>query len=186
MLKNHIPMQTVLRLALVATSAALLAACQPLKPQQAAAAAPAPATAVQPQAAPTVDFRLVHAKPAAQLQAIRVRGQVLYMQPAPVLTRADLASVIPMKTKEGAAFLRLQFTPEGAGKLGEITRRNVGNWLLFTVDNQFVELPRIGGQVANGVIDIGMGSEQNAVNVANIIVGAPPASASPAAPANPG
>ena len=185
MLKNHIPMQTVLRLALVATSAALLAACQPLKPQQ-VPAAPAPAAAAQPQAAPTVDFRLVYAKPAAQLQAIRVRGQVLYMQPAPVLTRADLASVIPMKTKEGAAFLRLQFTPEGAGKLSEITRRNVGNWLLFTVNNQFVELPRIGGQVANGVIDIGMGSEQNAVNVANIIVGAPPASASPAARANPG
>ncbi|MBO1013247.1 preprotein translocase subunit SecD [Achromobacter sp. SD115] len=158
-----------------------------MKSQQAPAAAPAPAAAQpqpQPQPASAVDFRLVQAKPAAQLQAIRVRGQVLHILPTPVLTRADLASVVPMKTKEGAAFLRLQFTPEGAGKLGEITRRNVGNWLLFTVNNQFVELPRIGGPVANGVIDIGMGSEQNAINVANLIVGAPPANAPASAPAN--
>lgn len=109
---------------------------------------------------------------------------MLHILPTPVLTRADLASVVPMKTKEGTAFLRLQFTPEGAGKLGEITRRNVGNWLLFTVNNQFVELPRIGGPVANGVIDIGMGSEQNAINVANLIVGAPPANAPASTPAN--
>ncbi len=176
-------MQKALRFALVASSAILLAACQPLKPQQAPAAAPAPAA--QPQPAPAVDFRLVQAQPGPQLQPIRVRGQVLHMQSAPVLTRADLARVTPMKTKEGAAFLRLQFTSEGAGKLGEITRRNVGNWLLFTVNNQFVELPRIGGPVANGVIDIGMGSEQNAINVANIIVGAPPSGAAPGTPANP-
>lgn len=177
-------MQNALRFALAASAAILLAACQPLKPQQVPAAAPAPAAA-QPQPAPAADFRLVQAQPAPQLQSIRVRGQVLYMQSAPVLTRADLARVTPMKTKEGAAFLRLQFTPEGAGKLGEITRRNVGNWLLFTVNNQFVELPRIGGPVANGVIDIGMGSEQNAINVANIIVGVAPAGGAPGAPASP-
>lgn len=177
-------MQNALRFVLAASAAVLLAACQPLKSQQAPAAAPAPASA-QPQPAPAVDFRLVQTQPGPQLQPIRVRGQLLHMQSAPVLTRADLARVTPMKTKEGAAFLRLQFTPEGAGKLGEITRRNVGNWLLFTVNNQFVELPRIGGPVANGVIDIGMGSEQNAINVANIIVGAPPAGAAPGTPANP-
>ncbi len=175
-------MQNALRFALVTSSAVLLAGCQPLKQSQAPAAATAPA-AVQPQAAPTVDFRLVQSQPAAQLQAIRVRGRVLHMQPGPVLTRADLAIVIPMKTKEGAAFLRLQFTPEGAGKLGEITRRNIGQWLLFTVNNQFVELALIGGPVANGVIDIGMGSEQTAINVANLIVGASTANAASQAPA---
>lgn len=90
-----------------------------------------------------------------------------------------------MKTKDGVPFLRMQFTQDGAGKLSEITKRNIGNWLLFSINNQFVELPRIGGPVTNGVIDIGMSSEQNAINIANVIVGAAPASPVPAPPANP-
>jgi len=155
----------------------ILAACQPLPRQQEGAGAPAApqqTAAAQParQApAPKVEFRLAQTAPGKGLQALSVDNQTLHYQPAPVLARDDLASVTPMKTKEGRPFVHLQFNQAGAQKLAQITRQNVGKSLLFTINGQLVGMPRIGGAINDGVLNLSMNSETQAIDVTNAIVG---------------
>ncbi len=167
----------------------VLAACQPLPRQQGGAGAPAaqqPAAAAQPaqqarQApAPKVEFRLAQAAPGKGLQALRVDNQTLHYQPAPVLVRDDLASVTPMKTKDGRPFVHLQFNQAGAQKLAQITRQNVGKSLLFTINGQLVGMPRIGGAINDGALNLSMNSEAQAIDVTNAIIGHEAVKASPA------
>ncbi|WP_447919169.1 SecDF P1 head subdomain-containing protein [Achromobacter aegrifaciens] len=163
------------------SSSALLAACQPLPAQKGAnaapgAAQPAPAArnaVAQPQtAAPAVEFRLAQDRPGADLRELRMSDKTYYFLLVPALTGADLNAATPMKTKEGQPFVSLRFTPPGAQKLAQIGRLYTGKWLVFTIDGKLVGVPRIAGPMDEGILNLTMNSEAQAINVAQAITGA--------------
>ena len=166
--------------ALIASSA-LLAACQPMAAQKGATAAPRaaqPAQAAQEtaaqtrSAAPAVEFRLAQDKPGADLRELRMPDKTYYFLLAPALTRADLDAATPMKTREGQPFVSLRFTPPGAQKLARIGRQYSGKWLVFTIDGKLVGVPRIAGPMDGGILNLTMNSEEQAISVAQAILGA--------------
>ncbi|MBO1013853.1 hypothetical protein IPU70_09875 [Achromobacter sp. SD115] len=166
--------------ALIATSA-LLAACQPMAARKDAnaaprAAQPAPAgqdAAMQTRtAAPAVEFRLAQDRPGADLRELRMADKTYYFLPAPAITRADLNAATPMKSREGQPFVSLRFTPPGARKLAQIGRQYPGKWLVFTIDGRLVGVPRIAGSMDEGILNLTMNSEEQAINVAQAILGA--------------
>lgn len=164
--------------ALIASSV-LLAACQPMAPQKGANAA-IPATQPAPQdtaaqartATPAVEFRLAQDRPGADLRELRMSDKTYYFLLAPALTRADLNAATPMKTREGQPFVSLRFTPPGAQKLAQIGRQYPGKWLVFTIDGRLVGVPRIAGPMEEGLLNLTMNSEEQAINVAQAIEGA--------------
>lgn len=164
-------------------SSALLAACQPLPAQKnayavASAAQPAPgarnAAAQPPAAAPAVEFRLAQDRPGANLRELRMSDKTYYFLLAPALTRTDLNAAMPMKTRQGLAFVSLRFTPSGAQKLAQIGRLYGGKWLVFTIDGKLVGVPRIAGPMDEGVLNLTMNSDEQAINVAAAITGTTP------------
>lgn len=164
--------------ALIASSV-LLAACQPMAPQKGANAAtsailPAPQdTAAQARTAtPAVEFRLAQDRPGADLRELRMSDKTYYFLLAPALTRADLNAATPMKTRDGQPFVSLRFTPPGAQKLAQIGRQYPGKWLVFTIDGRLVGVPRIAGPMEEGILNLTMNSEEQAINVAQAIEGA--------------
>ena len=168
-------------LPVVIASSALLAACQPMAAQKGANAAPRvaqPAPAVQDAvtqtqtAVPTVEFRLAQDQPGADLRELRMPEKTYYFLPAPAITRADLNAATPMKSREGQPFVSLRFTPPGARKLAQIGRQYPGKWLVFTIDGKLVGVPRIAGPMDEGILNLTMNSEEQAINVAQAILGA--------------
>ncbi|MGH8819281.1 MAG: SecDF P1 head subdomain-containing protein [Achromobacter pestifer] len=173
----------------------LLAACQQMPRQQTGSSAaasqqpPATSQAAAQQAAPSqqqakantpvVEFRLAQAQAGKNLTALRVENQTLHYQPAPILVRDDLTSVTPMKTKEGQPFVRLQFNQGGAQKLAQVTRQNPGKSLLFTINGQLVGMPRITAPINDGILNLTMNSEAQAINVTNAIIGQQAVTATP-------
>lgn len=164
--------------ALIASSA-LLAACQPMTAQKGANAAPRAAQpapqdpAAQARTAmPAVEFRLAQDQPGADLRELRMSDKTYYFLLAPALTRADLNAATPMKTREGQPFVSLRFTQPGALKLAQIGRQYPGKWLVFTIGGRLVGVPRIAGPMEEGILNLTMNSEEQAINVAQAIVGA--------------
>lgn len=164
--------------ALIASSA-LLAACQPMVAQKGANAAPRAAqpapqdTAARARTAiPAVEFRLAQDQPGADLRELRMSDKTYYFLLAPALTRADLNTATPMKTREGQPFVSLRFTPSGARKLAQIGRQYPGRWLVFTIDGRLVGVPRIAGPMEEGILNLTMNSEEQAISVAQAIEGA--------------
>lgn len=168
-------------LPVVIASSALLAACQPMAAQKGANAAPRvaqPAPAVQDAvtqtqtAVPAVEFRLAQDQPGADLRELRLPDKTYYFLLAPALTRADLNAATPMKSREGQPFVSLRFTPPGARKLALIGRQYPGKWLVFTIDGKLVGMPRITGPMDEGILNLTMNTEEQAINVAQAILGA--------------
>jgi preprotein translocase subunit SecD len=76
-----------------------------------------------------------------------------------------------MRSKQGQAFINIRFTPDGAKKLASVSRQNMGKWFIFTVNDQLVGIPKITQLINNGELNLTMANEQQAINVANAIVG---------------
>lgn len=166
----------------VMASSALLAACQPMATQKSAHAEPRisqPVTAARDatgqarSAAPAVEFRLAQDQPGADLRELRMPDKTYYFLQAPALTRFDLNAATPMKTREGQPFVSLSFTSPGARKLAQIGRQYPGKWLVFTIGGRLVGVPRIAGAMEEGVLNLTMNSEDQAIEVAQAIMGAP-------------
>lgn len=165
MLTGKYPMNKYHRLG-VLVPLFLLAACQQV-PQQQAVAAPAaqqPA-ATQNVAMPTLEFRLAQTQPGNGLSELRLGNQAWHYQPAPALTRADLYSATPMRSRAGTPFVNFKLTPQGAQKLAAISQRFSGQWLAFSIDGQLVSLLRLSGQQTDGVLNVDMTSEAQAIAV---------------------
>jgi preprotein translocase subunit SecD len=80
-----------------------------------------------------------------------------------------------MRDQRGRPFVRFTLTEAGTKKLETLTRRNPGDWILFSMDDSFMGVTRIAGVVADGSLDIGMDSEQSARYVASKVGAAPQA-----------
>ncbi|VVA47983.1 SecDF P1 head subdomain-containing protein [Serratia ficaria] len=151
-------------------SLTFLTGCQQLPARQSVQPLSA-STQPSQQQAPLVEFRLAQAQAREGLNSLKLKDNTLYFTPDPVLTRGDLAGVTPMKSKQGQAFVNLRFTPAGAQKLAQVSGQNVGKWLVFTINNQLVGIPRLTHAVTNGNLNLTMSSEQEAINVADAIAG---------------
>uniref|UniRef100_UPI0033424BC3 SecDF P1 head subdomain-containing protein n=1 Tax=Castellaniella defragrans TaxID=75697 RepID=UPI0033424BC3 len=161
-----------------------LAGCQQLtQKKQTANAHDAPArpTAVagQKQAAASrelisVDFRLAQEQRDNGLEQLKFKdGSAVWYLPDPVLTRVDLSTAEPRRAQNGRVFVRFTFTPAGAQKLASITERFPGKFLVLTLGNSLQSVYRIQAPIANGVLDIGFGTAEEATAVVNRIAGQP-------------
>ncbi|MHA3905062.1 SecDF P1 head subdomain-containing protein [Castellaniella sp. WN] len=165
----------MMRVLVVSLCAVLLAACQQM-PSKGRTSATAQTTAAQPAAASQprsagVEFRLAQSQPANGLRPLQVGNQTLHYLPSPVMTGSDLVRAVPMKSKQGQPFVRFEFSPQGAQRLAGLTQRNVGRWLLITVNGNLVAAPRIGGPMTGGVMNMSTDTERNAVLIANEVNG---------------
>ncbi|CAM5180314.1 hypothetical protein CDEF62S_04393 [Castellaniella defragrans] len=144
---------------------------QPPAVQPAASQAQASAPAAPAQAQTRVDFRLAQQAKAAGLSELKFGDGSLWYNPQPVLTRADLSSVEPRRTADGHPYLRFKFSALGAQKLSQVTQRFPGKLLVLTLDNSLESVYPINQPVVSGQLDIGVKSDQEAVNAVKKIAG---------------
>ena len=55
------------------------------------------------------------------------------------------------KTKVIGNNVKIIFNPNGAGKWAEITKNNAGNTVAFVIDNQILSMPRLFGEIKEGM-----------------------------------
>jgi preprotein translocase subunit SecD len=181
----EVSMYRFLRIPSSLCAAALLAACAHTPAKQSAAdSAPAPtrtaasnaASATQPaqQRQASVDFRLAQTKAAKDFVEVHVQNRSLWVLPQPVLTRADLSGVGPIKTAQGQMFVRFSFNAVGAQRLAAVSRQNTGKLLVISIGGDLAALPQIGGPMTEGVLNIPVPNEQIALNITNAIVNGSP------------
>ncbi len=99
------------------------------------------------EAGPTIDG----ATPSADLPL----GLPVFLGNNPLktdLSGKDLKSsqVVFGSTGIGGAQVQLDFTPDGAKRFAEITKRNIGKPLAIVLDNQLVEAPQVNAEIVNG------------------------------------
>lgn len=144
-----------------------------------AAASSAPAASAQQNTAGqaaqqqvSVDFRLAQTQQDKGLSQLKFKdGTSVWYLPQPVLSRADLANAEPRRTKQGQAFVRFTFTQPGAKKLASLTQRYPGKFLILTLGNSLQAVYQIRQPSTNGILDIGVDTDQHAVDMVNTIAG---------------
>lgn len=158
-------MPKIVRCLLLSALSGVLSACQSIdvvRPETGPAAIP---TASVSGKTALLDFRIAKSQPAGNLNELQLGTGHLYYLATPLLSRADLAYVLPMRNSQGQPFLRFTLTEDGAKKLEAITQRHRGDWLLFSIDDNFIAAARIIGAAAQGILDIAVDSEQRALYV---------------------
>ena len=106
-------------------------------------------SAASPSVTPLIELRLVHDQPAAGRQRVEHEGQSLYLDAQPVITDADLRVVRPV-VRDTNLFMQMEVTLEGAQRLYELTRVNIGNRLAVLVDSRVRNAPVIQSAVGGG------------------------------------
>lgn len=117
-----------------------------------------------------VSFFLAQEEQDGDLIELKLADGSLWASPDAILTRADLNSVEPRRTQDGQAFVRFGFSQAGSAKLAEIAGQHSGKLLLVAVGNDVVGLTRI-GMSDDGVLDVAMESDQQAIAVADAVAG---------------
>jgi len=140
---------------------------QPVTPAQPAAGAA--------RAAPTVEFFVAQSRAAEGLTAAQTADGVIYLRQPAALGRADLTDAAALRDRQGQSFVGLRFTPEGARKLSEISRNNVGDMLALVIGGELVAAPKITQALERGALSFGVPSAQAAASIAARIRGDAPA-----------
>ncbi|ARP92015.1 preprotein translocase subunit SecD [Bordetella genomosp. 9] len=186
----HIKLRTLAPAMLMAT--VVLAGCQTAgnkaakgtAGEQGAATPPAATAPSAPQAAPaaaSVGFYVAQTEPGTGLTQVKLTDTTVYVQPNPVLTRADLTEAAALVDRQGNNFVGLRFSPEGARKLSQISAQNVGKLLVLVINGQLVAAPRIAEPLNRGVLAFSVDTAQTANEIAARVRGdAPAASTAPA------
>ena len=125
--------------------------------------------AASPSNATRVDFRLAQTEKGDGLSELPFSDGSLWYAPEPVLTRADLRSVEPRKTAEGRPYVRFSFTPQGAQKLATVSQRLPNKLLVLSLDNSLQAVYEMDRPINSGVLDIGVSSEKQALDIAKKI-----------------
>ena len=71
---------------------------------------------------------------------------VFAIRPKPVIDNSHIK-----KTNASGNTVVIYFTMEGARKWAELTKNNLGNVLVFVIDNQVYSMPVISAEIKNGV-----------------------------------
>jgi preprotein translocase subunit SecD len=171
---------------LVPVSLLLLAACQtapgkksatapdPAQAQTQAPAMPQPETTLQAQqqGAPVAVY-LADTTLQAGWTPVTIQSGTLYVNSAPVVTRADLTGVQAGASKQGEGLLALQLNEEGRRKVMDITTKNPNKRLALVVGRTMLAAPGYTTPVSSEHLIFAVGTEENATAAARAIAGVP-------------
>ncbi len=179
---------------LVPASLVFLAACQTAPVDKTAAQAPAPAAATAPQpetelktqgqGAPVAVF-LADTTLQSGWTPVNLQTGVLYVNPQPVITRADLSGIQAGSNKDGEGLLALELNDAGKKKVADITNKNPGKRLALVVGRTMMAAPGYTTPVTTGHLVFAVGTEENATAAARAIAGEPSTGTPSAAPTAP-
>lgn len=120
--------------------------------------------------------------------AVKLKSGTLYVDPQPVITRADLSNIRAGASKEGVGLLALGLNDAGQSKILDVTTQNPNKRLALVVGHTMLSAPSYTVPIASDQLVFPVGTEQNATAAARAIAGEPSDSASPGsgttAPAN--
>lgn len=181
-------MKTIRMLGRIAVPASLvlLAACQSMpgkngntmaqstpQPQgttPATSPAPAASEPAARQGAPVAVF-LADTQLQTGWTPVKIAEGTLYVNPRPVLTRADLTGVRAGANKEGVGLLALELNDTGKQKVMDITTQNPDKRLALVVGRTMMAAPGYSRPVAAKELVFAVGTEQNATAAAEAIAG---------------
>ncbi|WP_237172992.1 SecDF P1 head subdomain-containing protein [Paracandidimonas lactea] len=162
----------------------ILAACQ--TPAQKTATAPAAADTTAPASAqqqPAPQPAARQGAPVAVFLAdtavqtgwtpVDIPDGKLYVNPQPVITRADLSGVQAGTNKAGDGLLALGLNEEGKRKIVDITTKNPNKRLALVVGRTMLAAPGYSTPVNTEHLVFVVGTEQNATAAARAIAGVP-------------
>lgn len=124
--------------------------------------------ATEPGARVPIRFHLASAQAQEGWPVFRDEyGQLLYIEPEPVLTQADIADATALHGERGSIVV-LRFKLVAAARLESFTAEHVGDRFAVFVEGRLVVSPMINARVTEGALalDVGMSRE-----LANRIVG---------------
>lgn len=177
-------MKTVRTLGRIIMPASLLflAACQSVPTDNTTAATsqtpgvstpqPETGTQAQSQGAPVAVF-LADTKNQAGWTPVSLQTGTLYVNPQPVLTRADLTGIQAGSNKTGEGLLALELNDAGKRKVADITTKNPNMRLALVVGRTMMAAPGYTTPVTSGQLVFAVGTEQNATAAARAIAGQP-------------
>lgn len=164
---------------LVPASLVFLAACQSVPGNKTAsqtpgAITPKPETALQAQqqGAPVAVF-LADTTIQTGWTPVNLQTGTLYVNPQPVITRADLSGIQAGSNKQGEGLLALELNESGKKKVADITTKNPNKRLALVVGRTMMAAPGYTTPVTTGQLVFAVGTEENATAAARAIAGAP-------------
>ncbi|WP_233214393.1 SecDF P1 head subdomain-containing protein [Pollutimonas nitritireducens] len=159
-----------------------LAACQSVPTdktattagQSPAVTAPQPESVqqAQQQGAPVAVF-LADTTMQSGWTPVNLQSGALYVNPQPVITRADLTGIQAGTNKQGEGLLALELNEAGKKKVADITRQNPNKRLALVVGRTMMAAPGYSTPVTSGQLVFVVGTEENATAAARAIAGQP-------------
>ena len=174
---------------LLPASLVMLAACQTTPrtsgtTSSSVPAAQAPATATPAPTAPTQQDRQQASSQGAPVAVfladtvaqagwtpVTVPDGSLYINPEPVVTRADLTGIQAGSNNEGDGLLALELNEAGKQRVNDITGKNPNKRLALVVGRTMLAAPSYTTAVSSGQLVFVVGTEQNATAAARAIAG---------------
>lgn len=166
--------------------AVLLAACQTVpgtKTSQSPDAGTTPTTASTPEPETSIQAQQQGAPVAVFLAdttiqsgwtPVNIQSGTLYVNPQPIVTRADLAGIQAGANKDGEGLLALELSDEGKSKVAQATTQNPNKRLALVVGRTMLAAPGYSSPVTSGHLVFAVGTEANATAAARAIAGVPP------------
>lgn len=168
-------------------SLVLLAACQSLpgkknapeaaQPPAKTSPAPESSQAAKPETLqPTNHGALVAVYLAdTQMQTgwavVKLKSGTLYVNPEPVITRADLSNIRAGASKDGVGLLALGLNDAGQAKVLHVTTQNPNKRLALVVGHTMLSAPTYTVPIASDQLVFPVGTEDNATAAARAIAG---------------
>ncbi|HUH59439.1 MAG TPA: hypothetical protein VL001_05115 [Candidimonas sp.] len=176
-------MKTVRALGRIAVpfSLVFLAACQTVpgtKTAESPASSPAETAAssqtqpAQQQGAPVAVF-MADTVMQTGWTPVNLDTGALYVNPQPIITRADLSGIKAGTNKQGDGLLALELNEAGKKKVADATTKNPNKRLALVVGRTMMAAPGYTTAVTTGHLVFAVGTEQNAMAAARAIAGAP-------------
>jgi preprotein translocase subunit SecD len=124
-------------------------------------------------AAVRFEVRLAEDSPGLELDRVTLpdSGERIYLHRPAVLTNADIASAESVRDASGSFGVVVRFTRDGAGKLLQATRRNIGRRLAILLDGQVVIAPSVRSPISTSAVISGGYTKAEADGIAAGIVG---------------
>ena len=135
---------------------------------------PQPETSVQAQeqGAPVAVF-LADTTMQTGWTPVNLQSGTLYVNPQPVITRADLSGIQAGSNKQGEGLLALELNEAGKKKVADITTQNPNKRLALVVGRTMMAAPGYTTPVTSGQLVFAVGTEENATAAARAIAGQP-------------
>src|SRR5690606_26395908 len=97
----------------------------------------------------------------------------LYVNPQPIVTRADLAGIQAGANKDGDGLVALELNDEGKNKVAQATTQNPNKRLALVLGRTMLAAPGYSTPVTSGHLVFAVGTEANATAAARAIAGVP-------------